>query len=110
MSIRHHLNFVTDPLKGLGSSKEKRRENIGHKDELKITEDLTKEERRTKENGVKMQTKRMKKKETKLSNGVLGEAFVVVSIKFIQDSCKRCLLYTSPSPRDATLSRMPSSA
>ena len=25
-------------------------------------------------------------------------------------SCKICLLYTSPSPRDATLSRMPSSA
>ena len=24
--------------------------------------------------------------------------------------CYRCLLYTSPSPRDATLSRMPSSA
>ena len=24
--------------------------------------------------------------------------------------CKPCLLYTSPSPRDATLSRMPSSA
>ena len=24
--------------------------------------------------------------------------------------CRRCLLYTSPSPRDATLSRMPSSA
>ena len=24
--------------------------------------------------------------------------------------CNRCLLYTSPSPRDATLSRMPSSA
>ena len=24
--------------------------------------------------------------------------------------CKDCLLYTSPSPRDATLSRMPSSA
>ena len=24
--------------------------------------------------------------------------------------CKSCLLYTSPSPRDATLSRMPSSA
>ena len=24
--------------------------------------------------------------------------------------CQRCLLYTSPSPRDATLSRMPSSA
>ena len=24
--------------------------------------------------------------------------------------CRSCLLYTSPSPRDATLSRMPSSA
>ena len=28
----------------------------------------------------------------------------------ISDSDKFCLLYTSPSPRDATLSRMPSSA
>ena len=27
-----------------------------------------------------------------------------------QESAKSCLLYTSPSPRDATLSRMPSSA
>ena len=26
------------------------------------------------------------------------------------DLCTDCLLYTSPSPRDATLSRMPSSA
>ena len=26
------------------------------------------------------------------------------------DLCRDCLLYTSPSPRDATLSRMPSSA
>ena len=26
------------------------------------------------------------------------------------DYCSTCLLYTSPSPRDATLSRMPSSA
>ena len=26
------------------------------------------------------------------------------------DAPKTCLLYTSPSPRDATLSRMPSSA
>ena len=28
----------------------------------------------------------------------------------IEDSVLTCLLYTSPSPRDATLSRMPSSA
>ena len=26
------------------------------------------------------------------------------------NNCSACLLYTSPSPRDATLSRMPSSA
>ena len=28
----------------------------------------------------------------------------------IAEGLRRCLLYTSPSPRDATLSRMPSSA
>ena len=30
--------------------------------------------------------------------------------RIIDDDSKCCLLYTSPSPRDATLSRMPSSA
>ena len=34
----------------------------------------------------------------------LKNAFVTTSL------CSPCLLYTSPSPRDATLSRMPSSA
>ena len=33
-----------------------------------------------------------------------------VEIKFRRGSFLICLLYTSPSPRDATLSRMPSSA
>ena len=32
------------------------------------------------------------------------------AIESISDMWKSCLLYTSPSPRDATLSRMPSSA
>ena len=32
------------------------------------------------------------------------------SSSYWQDSMEGCLLYTSPSPRDATLSRMPSSA
>ena len=35
-------------------------------------------------------------------------AFKVI-LPFVGD-CFSCLLYTSPSPRDATLSRMPSSA
>ena len=34
------------------------------------------------------------------------ERVVVKGVRMV----KRCLLYTSPSPRDATLSRMPSSA
>ena len=32
------------------------------------------------------------------------------TFKVYDDDKKSCLLYTSPSPRDATLSRMPSSA
>ena len=40
-----------------------------------------------------------------------GKRIVYVhSEKFVSDMVKACLLYTSPSPRDATLSRMPSSA
>ena len=35
---------------------------------------------------------------------------LVVDIYFFGLQDKNCLLYTSPSPRDATLSRMPSSA
>ena len=34
----------------------------------------------------------------------------VVSLFFLTELVTICLLYTSPSPRDATLSRMPSSA
>ena len=40
-----------------------------------------------------------------------AELTVTVPIQFInEENCVGCLLYTSPSPRDATLSRMPSSA
>ena len=35
---------------------------------------------------------------------------VVMSAAFLQESLVNCLLYTSPSPRDGLLSRMPSSA
>ena len=48
------------------------------------------------------------------ATGTLGEMFSVVR-QASSEACGRistsiCLLYTSPSPRDATLSRMPSSA
>ena len=38
------------------------------------------------------------------------EADIIVAAVGIPELVKGCLLYTSPSPRDATLSRMPSSA
>ena len=40
----------------------------------------------------------------------LSETAKVEEIHFFGAGCWNCLLYTSPSPRDATLSRMPSSA
>ena len=46
----------------------------------------------------------MKKKMTKTLETVLEDA------KIYAETGNICLLYTSPSPRDATLSRMPSSA
>ena len=42
-------------------------------------------------------------------NGEMPNDFSLVG-GIVQDICYGCLLYTSPSPRDATLSRMPSSA
>ena len=42
-------------------------------------------------------------------NEVFIENKLTESLKFKHQS-NNCLLYTSPSPRDATLSRMPSSA
>ena len=40
----------------------------------------------------------------------VGDCFSDSEIMEIIDRAYACLLYTSPSPRDATLSRMPSSA
>ena len=39
-----------------------------------------------------------------------GRQFVAGEDQLQTDAITACLLYTSPSPRDATLSRMPSSA
>ena len=43
-------------------------------------------------------------------NGDWGIFFILTAIMVIPSLICLCLLYTSPSPRDATLSRMPSSA
>ena len=47
---------------------------------------------------------------TGLTFGLWWVYFVVPSAHLLHAHRERCLLYTSPSPRDATLSRMPSSA
>ena len=41
---------------------------------------------------------------------VLVVLVLVAVVSVVRGRNRRCLLYTSPSPRDATLSRMPSSA
>ena len=44
-------------------------------------------------------------------NGYNFEDSILISERIVRDDVyTSCLLYTSPSPRDATLSRMPSSA
>ena len=49
--------------------------------------------------------------EEKMLRNNLGRAEEIL-LEMLEDDeeCIPCLLYTSPSPRDATLSRMPSSA
>ena len=41
---------------------------------------------------------------------IVGILSAIALPNFLSQAAKACLLYTSPSPRDATLSRMPSSA
>ena len=45
-----------------------------------------------------------------VATGILSEGDIAPATRDILARDKNCLLYTSPSPRDATLSRMPSSA
>ena len=55
--------------------------------------------------------KQRTKKEFALFMFALAKCYPeAVKIKVVLDNLNTCLLYTSPSPRDATLSRMPSSA
>ena len=48
--------------------------------------------------------------DTKKGNHFMGGKLVTKSEIFIYGHIRSCLLYTSPSPRDRTRSRMPSSA
>ena len=47
---------------------------------------------------------------TYLSKLLIGKKYKVIGITNPKNKSKICLLYTSPSPRDGLLSRMPSSA
>ena len=63
-------------------------------------------------NGVVLiTTKKGKKGETRINfNASYGSQEAINTIDVVDGPTYTCLLYTSPSPRDATLSRMPSSA
>ena len=57
-----------------------------------------------------VQSKKIKgKSKVEILNSVLGKLSHPL-VNEVVSYLKGCLLYTSPSPRDATLSRMPSSA
>ena len=47
---------------------------------------------------------------TAISPTPAGEGKTTTSVGLVDGLCHICLLYTSPSPRDGLLSRMPSSA
>ena len=51
-----------------------------------------------------------KKHEERISDGISSEDLGKFPSENIAEAIQRCLLYTSPSPRDGLLSRMPSSA
>ena len=55
---------------------------------------------------------KQRQKKLAFSNSILGESLQAIQVvkAFANEVFETCLLYTSPSPRDATLSRMPSSA
>ena len=72
---------------------------VGESKEMASLEDIPTEER--------VSPKKRKTKKGKFK-GKRFEAYTFLMIHLL--STKACLLYTSPSPRDATLSRMPSSA
>ena len=59
-----------------------------------------------------LETNRLKIRMLKVSDVVKDYDAVMSSVEHLQNTKPfgPCLLYTSPSPRDATLSRMPSSA
>ena len=45
-----------------------------------------------------------------LNDSYISEIKISKFRRMVKERCKSCLLYTSPSPRDGLLSRMPSSA
>ena len=69
-------------------------------DGANVPDDVMREERALREQGIREASQtleRIARQAAKRENPSLAETDI-------------CLLYTSPSPRDATLSRMPSSA
>ena len=52
----------------------------------------------------------LERHEGKLEESARTDQIIIEMINDLKEQNTNCLLYTSPSPRDATLSRMPSSA
>ena len=59
---------------------------------------------------AEINNRRLANQEQKISSAEIGEEIANLGAQAATIQSEACLLYTSPSPRDATLSRMPSSA
>ena len=73
---------------------------------------VNREERRVIVEGKNLVWKHLRKSEQRPQGGrVQREALMpAANVMLFNEQSKNCLLYTSPSPRDRTRSRMPSSA
>ena len=78
------------------------------KDPDKLLKDYRKQ--RMKESREKQKANREKRAQERKDKAAAWEERKSKEILYLGENISGCLLYTSPSPRDATLSRMPSSA
>ena len=65
---------------------------------------------RKEENQKKQKEKKLKVYKVNTHKKTVIALWVLLAVSFLFAVYKNCLLYTSPSPRDSTSSRMPSSA
>ena len=113
--VTHAENFSTDlvheirnPLASLKSASEILQDSNSPEQRLKLLNILSHDVVRIER--LITDYSQMLKDEVALSKEKMKRINIEPIIQSVVDDYNNCLLYTSPSPRDATISRMPSSA